>query len=129
MKYKIIIFVCLAVMTSCSPRVIENVVERHDTAYIERIRYDSIRLHDSIFVSQFLKGDTVYITQEKWHTAYRDRIIRDTSYISQRDTLKVTEIREVEKKLSTWQNMFIGLGRITLIGLLILGGWKLRKFL
>ena len=35
-------------------------------------------------------GDTVHITTDRWHTRWRDRILYDSIYIAQRDTVTVT---------------------------------------
>ena len=65
---------------------------------VETVRVDSVRLKDSVYVSERTVGDTVYVV--KTRTQWRDRLqLRvDTVYRSQTDTItKVVEV-VVEKK-------------------------------
>lgn len=48
------------------------------TEYVERERVDSIVRHDSIFIMERTKGDTIYLTRDRWRTEYRDRLRIDT---------------------------------------------------
>ena len=86
-------------LSSCSRSVyvpVETV--RVDTFVKTAVRVDSVRLTDSVYVSERTVGDTVYIV--KTRTQWRDRLqLRvDTVYRSQTDTLtKVVEV-VVEKK-------------------------------
>lgn len=86
-------------LSSCSRSVyvpVETV--RVDTFLKTAVRVDSVRLTDSVYVSERTVGDTVYIV--KTRTQWRDRLqLRvDTVYRSQTDTItKVVEV-VVEKK-------------------------------
>ena len=86
-------------LSSCSRSVyvpVETV--RVDTFVKTAVRVDSVRLTDSVYVSERTVGDTVYIV--KTRTQWRDRLqLRvDTVYRSQTDTVtKVVEV-VVEKK-------------------------------
>lgn len=48
------------------------------TEYVNRERVDSLFIHDSVFVREYVKGDTVFRDRDRWHTEYRDREIHDT---------------------------------------------------
>lgn len=48
---------------------------------------DSIFVHDSVFIYQTQRNDTIYITRDKWKTVYRDRSVLRI------DTFKVLEVR------------------------------------
>lgn len=91
--------VLVLLLSSCSRSVyvpVETV--RVDTFVKTAVRVDSVRLTDSVYVSERTVGDTVYIV--KTRTQWRDRLqLRvDTVYRSQTDTLtKVVEV-VVEKK-------------------------------
>lgn len=118
--FGILILLAMALLNSCTtPKVIEreHTVVKTDTVYQQRMQRDSIFLHDSIYVSQWQRGDTVRIETERWHTRYQDRIIRDTAYISCRDTVTQTRTRTVtvERRLTQWQQAQIHLGRLTLL--------------
>ena len=91
--------VLVLLLSSCSRSVyvpVETV--RVDTLVKLAVRVDSVRLTDSVYVSERTVGDTVYIV--KTRTQWRDRLqLRvDTVYRSQTDTItKVVEV-VVEKK-------------------------------
>ena len=89
----------MLLLSSCSRSVyvpVETV--RVDTFVKTAVRVDSVRLTDSVYVSERTVGDTVYVV--KTRTQWRDRLqLRvDTVYRSQTDTItKVVEV-VVEKK-------------------------------
>lgn len=104
-------------------------VERilRDTTYITKEVRDSVWLHDSVSVKE--RGDTVFV--ERWHTKFRERLRTDTVYRSRTDTVpKPYPVEKlVERQLTGWQRLRLGLGSAVLIGLVGFVGWKLRKFL
>lgn len=129
-----IILVCMAVMCSCKsaePETIVSVVYQHDTLTLVQQQRDSIYLHDSVSVDRYMSGDTLYVTQERWHTKYIDRLKHDSIYISKTDTLRQTERVEVEKRLNWWQKTTGWIGTVALIGgvaALVLWLWcKLKR--
>lgn len=119
MKKAIILLAAVATLTACKTkeRVVESV--RTDTCFVDRWQRDSIYIetlrHDSVTIRE--KGDTILI--DRWHTEWRDRwrdrIEHDSIYITQRDTLRVTDIREVEKRLSWWQQTRLRLADLLLV--------------
>jgi hypothetical protein len=56
------------------------VVQSNDTtSFIQRsVSSDTIYLRDSVFVSEKVRGDTVYLTRTEWRDRWRVRIERDT---------------------------------------------------
>ena len=56
------------------------IVQRSDTtSYIQRSeRIDTIYHHDSVFVREVLKGDTVFLTRTEWRDRWRVRLVHDT---------------------------------------------------
>ena len=56
------------------------VVQSNDTLYFTQksARVDTIYLHDSVFVSERMRGDTVYLTRVEWRDRWRTRVERDT---------------------------------------------------
>ena len=117
---------------SCrSVRVIEKEVIKTDTVLTTKIQIDSIYINDSIYIRELIQGDTVKITTDRWHTRWRDRILYDSIYIAQRDTVRVTDIKEVPRKLSGWQWFQIWAGRLALIAIMLAAGviiYKKRLF-
>ena len=113
---------------SCrSVRVIEKEVIKTDTVLTTKIQIDSIYVNDSIYIRELIQGDTVKITTDRWHTRWRDRILYDSIYIAQRDTVKVTDIKEVPRKLSGWQWFQIWAGRLALLAIMAAAGIVIYK--
>ena len=118
MRNKIFSLLLLLLLTGCKTkeRIVESV--RTDTCYVDRWQRDSIYIerlkHDSVTIRE--KGDSVII--DRWHTEWRDRwrdrVVHDSVYIAQRDTLHVTDIKEVEQQLTWWQKTRLMLGNIML---------------
>ena len=109
-----------ALLSGCTTTKYVPVPEYHtDTLRQVTVRHDSVMVHDSIHITE--KGDTVRI--ERWHTQYRDRIVRDTVYQSKRDSIPYTVevVKEVPAKLTWWQQTLLHLANILLYGLLIVG--------
>lgn len=99
------------------------VVERHttDTVLVTVRERDSIYLHDSIYVTEQLHGDTIVVTTDRWHTCYRDRWHHDSIYIARTDTVPVPYPveRRVPAELSTWQRLRLWLGNAVLVALAV----------
>ena len=101
--------------------------------YRDRLLYDSIYVHDSIFT--FIKDDTVYITKNK----ETNRLVNKDNTIIKTDTIKIpveitktvtkTEIQIKEvNRLYWWQKGLIYLGLIVLISGIVFLIIKIKKF-
>ena len=77
---------------------------RVDSVYVARVERDSIFEKDSVFV--LAKADTVFVSRVQYR--YRDRIVRDTLSVVQRDT--ITRVAEIEKKLSRSEQLKMDVG-------------------
>lgn len=120
-------FMCM-LFVICSCRTVKYVpVEtiKIDTTYINKLQRDSIYMLDSVYVKE--KGDTVLI--EKYKYLYRDKLVRDTMYISKADSIQVPY--PVEKELTRWQQFRMDFGGlamcIVVISILILIVYKIKK--
>lgn len=114
----IILLFCYGCTTTRYVPVIEH---RTDTVQITRQQRDSIWLHDSIYMHEYVQGDTTFILRDRWHTKYIESISHDTTYISKRDTIPQpypVEV-EVEKKLTWWQKFRLSIANLILGFLLI----------
>lgn len=121
-----IVYIVLAVFialifTSCKTKYVTVEKVKTDTKYITNIQRDSIHIHDSIFVNQWQKGDTVYQVRDRWHTKWRDRLLHDTIYKSIVDSVPVPYPveKEVIKEVTPWYN-FILIGALGLTVLYLL---------
>lgn len=107
MRYSILILIILLTAAICSCRSVKYVpveVIKTDTTYINKVQRDSIYQLDSIYIRD--KGDTVLITKTKY--IYRDKLIRDTVFVSHTDSIQVPY--PVEKQLSRWQQFKVDAG-------------------
>lgn len=113
----ILALLLFALFNSCSTQRVVTVERRTtDTLMMLNSIRDSIYLHDSIYIIDFVRTDTVFRTVERWHTQYRDRWQHDTIYKSRADSVPVpvpTPV-EVPAKLTWWQQTRMHIGGIAL---------------
>lgn len=95
-------------------REVERTNTVHDTVYVYHNSRDSVYHKDSIYLHEYVKGDTVYVLKEKWNTLYRDRLQHDTMYVARRDTVQNITI-EQKKPMSNWQYAQMYFGRLCLL--------------
>jgi len=119
-------FMCLLLVCSCrTVKYVPVETVKVDTTYINKLQRDSIYMLDSVYVKE--KGDTVLI--EKYKYLYRDKLVRDTMYISKADSIQVPY--PVEKELTRWQQFRMDFGGwamcIVVISILILIVYKIKK--
>ena len=132
MKNLIFAIILSVVMVSCKTKEYVPVVEHHtDTLRLVQHHRDSIYLHDSTFVREYIQGDTVRIITEMWHTKYRDRLKTDTVYRSKTDSVPVPYpvVKEVAAKLSAWQKFRLHLANILLMTVGLFVGLKIYRWL
>ena len=116
---------CLFALPSCSPKI----VEKWNTQYVYRDVHhrDTVITKDSVYIREWMKGDTVFVEKCKDRFVYRDRW-RD-SIIVKRDSVAVETLKEVkvEKPLSWSQRARIGAFPWLLLITGVLGVWTFRK--
>lgn len=119
-------FMCMLFVCSCrTVKYVPVETVKVDTTYINKLQRDSIYILDSVYVKE--KGDTVLI--EKYKYLYRDKLVRDTMFISKVDSIQVPY--PVEKELTRWQQFRMDFGGlavcIVVISILILIVYKIKK--
>ena len=128
----IVTLLICALFSSCTTTKYVPVPEYHtDTVRIVQHQRDSIYLSDSIYVNDFVRGDTVYKTTERWHTQWRERIVHDTIYQSKRDSIPypVEVIKEVPAKLTWWQQTRLHIINVLMMfGIIWLIVWIVKIF-
>ena len=112
-------------LTSCSPKVRVVPVERTRVEWRDRLRLDSIYVHDSIYLTEKQAGDTIYKVKEVYRS--RDRWRIDTINTGRVDSIRITEVVEVPAKLTAWQSMRLKAFAPLLAIALALGAWVSRK--
>ena len=131
MKKLLVVLMALGLVSSCAvkERVVTVERVRTDTLRETRNMRDSIYLHDSVFVKQYERGETVFVEKEKWHTRYQDRLLVDTVYKSRTDSVPVPyEVTEfVEYNLTWWQKTRMYAGDVLMVSLLGIGFYFFAK--
>ena len=99
-------FVLLTAMlcAGCSPKIVERIVVQRDTTVVHH--RDSIFTKDSVYIREWMKGDTVYVDRFRDRYIFRDRWRDSVSVREVHDTTAV-EVK-VEKPLSWSQKAKIG---------------------
>ena len=100
MKHLLLILICLVMFSACKVREydLSSHTIRMDTVRLVSLRTDTFRLHDSIFVSERLVGETLRIEKHHYHTKYRTQVVHDTVYKHLTDTVRVREVQTIEQK-------------------------------
>ena len=112
-------------LTSCSPRVRVVPVERTRVEWRDRLRLDSVYVHDSIYFTERMAGDTIYKVREVYR--WRDRWRVDTINTGRGDSVRITEVVEVPAKLTAWQAWRLKAFAPLLAVALVLGAWVSRR--
>lgn len=110
---------------ACSPRIIENT--RTEYVYRDRVQVDTTWLKDSVYIREWVAGDTVRIVEHRDHLVYQYKMLRDT--VSLVDSVAFETVKEVqvEKPLSWAQRAKIGLFPWLLLAVIGLLVWTFRK--
>ena len=131
--WEILMWICaLAVMvfftlvlTGCSSvQQAQQVVVRTDT--VRQHQRDSIFIHFTDTVRERQRGDTIYIEQIKWRTAYREYLRTDT--LVRTDSIATHQV-VVEARMNSLQSAFFWVGIILTAALLLYIVWKVARWL
>ena len=96
------------------------------TSFIQKsTSVDTIYQHDSVFVSERQRGDTVYLTRVEWRERWRTRVERDT-VVDVRVEKEVVQLPP-ERYVPKFYKWCTGL--LWAIGLLAVGYWALKRWL
>lgn len=112
-------------LSGCASRrvTVGGSTQKTDTVYKMNMVRDTVLVKDSVLVSIFNMGDTVYKTREVWRWRDRTNVRVDTVY---KNAVRVDTVRvpmAVERKLSWWERTverplqqvivaYVGLGAI-----------------
>ena len=120
------VLVCVLMLPAgCSPRVIEHTHTEYVVSTL--VKRDTVATKDSVYIREWMKGDTVYIEKFKDRYYYRDRW-RDSIQVREVHDTTTVEVK-VEKPLSWAQKakigafwwllaLAVGLGAITALSVL-----------
>lgn len=100
-------YVCtlLMLLSGCASRrvMVGGSTQKTDTVYRMNMVRDTVLVKDSVLVSIFSTGDTVYKTREVWRWRDRTKVRVDTVY---KGAVRVDTVRvpvAMERKLSWWE--------------------------
>lgn len=110
-------------LPGCSPKIIEKV--KTEYVYQDVHHRDTLITRDSIYIREWLNGDTVYIEKYKDRYVFRDRWRDSVSIREVHDTTTVE--KKVERELTAGQKMKINSFWWLLVGLIASLGWIFRK--
>lgn len=111
----------LAMFAGCTTTRYVAVPQHHtDTLRITQHQRDSIYMHDSIYVSEKQRGDTIVLTTDRWHTQWRDRWHTDTIYKSRVDSVVVPVTESRDTTLTAWQRFRMSMGDMMLIAIVMM---------
>lgn len=126
----LIALLCIAAWFMFGCRPIQYVpVETVKIEYKDKLKIDSVIKYDSILYDRYVKGDTVFLTKEKYKYLDKIKIVRDSVFRT--DSISVPY--PVEKQLSNWEKVKMDFGGIS-IGvasclLIILAIYIIRRFI
>lgn len=120
------IIVAMAVcvlMGSCKTQ--ERVTEVRDTVRIVMNHRDSIHILDSVYVKEYMRGDTVFIDKYRQVWRYKEVANIDTIYVSKDKYIRYT----VKERLPWYSSVFVAISTmLTLLLLLVLAvAWVMNK--
>ena len=75
------LILCMTCLMSTSCKSVNpclSTIHRDSVAYIIHQTIDTIVMHDSVYVREVQRGDTVYLTRTEWRDRWRTRVERDT---------------------------------------------------
>jgi len=127
----ILLFIgCLGLMFGCKTRTVTQYipVESVRTEYKDLIQRDSVYVQDSIYINRFMKGDTIFVTKEKYKYLYHDKFVHDSVFVT--DSIQVPYPVKGDtvyiNRLFWWQKVLIWTGLITFLLFIVLVVYKLK---
>lgn len=103
------IFLIAASLFGCKSK--EAIVD-YQTARTDTLRLytrDSVRVHDSVTVTHFMQGDTIYLTRDRWHTL--ERIRTDTVRQVRTDTVYKAITSPVSASKQKGEGFYVTVGK------------------
>ena len=122
-NYHIVAVVLAVFLAGCSPKIIEKVRTEYITETVHH--RDTTYSRDSIYIREWLKGDTVFVDRFRDRYIYRDRWKDSVKVVEVHDTTSVQV--KVDKPLSWGQKAKIGAFWWLFAGLILSLGWIFRK--
>ena len=137
MKNISFLFIILTLVSCKSLESVESVtskVESQDSTALVNMVYsiDTIYQHDSIYIREIQRGDTIYLTRTEWRDRWRTHLVHDTIHNTEYVTKIEYQDRVIEKPPEKYVPKFYKWCTIALwaIGLLAIGygllKWRMK---
>ena len=114
----LILIMALICLIGCKTVYVDRPVTH--TEYVYKDRVDSAFIHDSVYIKEMVKGDTVRIVEYRYKDRFQYKYTTDTIIV--RDTLSIphpVEVVKVDHSLLKWQKALIWWGVICTLALLL----------
>lgn len=121
----VLVLLAAVLCAGCSPKIIERVVVQRDTTVVHH--RDSVFTKDSVYIREWMKGDTVYVDRFRDRYIYKDRW-RDSIQVREQHDTTTVEVK-VERQLTWGQKAKIGAFPWILLALIGSLVWIFRKFI
>ena len=125
----IMCFALVVFFVSCSSMRSMPVTSSNDSVNVvqKNASIDTILLHDSIYVHEMMRGDTVYLTRTEWRDRWRVRIERDTivDVRVEKEVVQLPPERYVPKFYKWCTGLLFAIGLLA-IGYVLLRWWLKR---
>ena len=112
-------------ITGCSPKIVEKVRTEYVTQLVHH--RDTVSTKDSVYIREWMKGDTVYVDRFRDRYVFRDRW-RDSIQVREVHDTTAVEVK-VEKELSWTQRAKIGAFPWLLLAVVGCLLWIFRKWI
>ena len=120
-RLTLILALCIMIVGCKTTYVpIEKEVVKYDSIYITKVKVDSIKEVDSVFVNTYIKGDTIFQDKYKYVYRYKDKLRIDTMLVERVDSVYIEKPIMIEKQLSWWQKFKQDIGGMAIGIVLIL---------
>ena len=103
--------------------VVEKIVPEVHYQDVVKVQKDSIYLHDSIFNTEYLQGDTIVKYKYAQKTLFRERVLHDT--IIKVDSIPYEVKTTVERKKTDYKGWFAFGGLLAAVVLYII--WRIKR--
>lgn len=121
----VLVLLAAVLCAGCSPKIIERIVVQRDTTVVHH--RDSVFTKDSVYIREWMKGDTVYVDRFRDRYIYKDRW-RDSIQVREQHDTTTVEVK-VERQLTWAQKAKIGAFPWILLALIGSLVWIFRKYI
>jgi hypothetical protein len=98
---------------------VEKEVVKYDSIYITKVKVDSVKEVDSVFINTYIKGDTLFQDKYKYVYRYKDKLRIDSIFVERVDSFYIEKPIMIEKQLSWWQKFKQDIGGMA-IGIVLI---------